>query len=194
MSLNTPRSLFVRGFEIDNISGLGPRAEEGIVLKEWLELGQCSIASQTVPEDFWKTLVADRGPEGSAAPSWYNRAFLYCLEMSPTGTINTNRLIGESKAEHSLVNNFLRRVQSTVWNRKFLVSETKSYKGLAPMTAQVGDLICILFGCTVPVILRRQIDGDGSVYFQLVGESYVHRIMDGEARAAGYTVEEFELR
>jgi hypothetical protein len=70
-----------------------------------------------------------------------------------------------------------------------------NYIGLAPKPAQVGDLICILFGCcTVPIVLRHCEDKKGAVYFQLVGESYMHGIMDEEAVAAGFSEEEFELR
>ncbi|KAN0114446.1 Heterokaryon incompatibility protein (HET) domain containing protein [Hyaloscypha variabilis] len=194
-SPESPRSLFVRGLYIDTISHLSPRAEDGIIQYEWLELGQCDITHEKVPEAFWRTLVADRGPNGSFTPSWYSRAFLYCLQhISPTGDIKTNRLIAESEAESSLFVDFLQRVQSVIWTRKFLVSKKRNYIGLAPKPAQVGDLICILFGCTVPVVLRRCEDEKGAVYFQLVGESYVHGIMDGEAVAAGFSEEEFELR
>lgn len=193
-SSESPRSLFVRGLHIDTISELGPRAEDGIILREWLELAQCDVTQKEVPEAFWRTLVADRDPHGTFAPSWYRIAFLYCLLNSPTGNINTHRLIVESEPEPSLIVDFLFRVQSVIWNRKFLVSKNRNYFGLAPMVAQVGDSICILFGCTVPVVLRRCEDDAGAVYFQLVGESYVHRIMDGEALAAGYPEEEFELR
>lgn len=53
--------------------------------------------------------------------------------------------------------------------------------GICPPHSESGDLICILYGCSVPVILRKQ--GD---YMRLVGEAYVHGHMDGEA------VEDFE--
>jgi hypothetical protein len=189
-----PKSLFVHGLSIDTIAKIGPRAEDGILLQEWLQLGRCDAASETVPEEFWRTLVADRAPHGSPAPSWYGRAFLYCLHLSPTGNINTNRIITESEAEPSLVIDFLQRVQSVIWNRRFLVSGTKRYMGLAPVTAEIGDLICVLHGCSVPVLLRHQTDTGGSSYFQFIGECYVHGIMDGEAVAAGTDKEEFELR
>jgi hypothetical protein len=194
-SPESPRSLFVWGLHIDTISHLSPRAEDGIIHYEWLELGKCDITHEKVPEAFWRTLVADRGPNGSFTPSWYSRAFRYCLQhISPTGDIKTNKLIAESEAESSLFVDFLQRVQSVIWTRKFLVSKKRNYIGLAPKPAQVGDLICILFGCTVPVVLRRCEDEKGAAYFQLVGESYVHGIMDGEAVAAGFSKEEFELR
>jgi hypothetical protein len=198
-SFDNTKSLFVRGIRIDTISKLGPRAEEGIILHEWLELGGCDSASEIVPEAFWRTLVADRGPNRSDAPPWYPRAFLDCLRLSPTGNINTNRLIAESEAlSLHIIIDFLQRVQSVIWNRKFLVSEHKGWIGLAPTASQVGDFICILYGCTVPVVLRPKKDRDGTLFFQLVGESYVHSIMDGEATeipiASGSCAEGFELR
>lgn len=49
--------------------------------------------------------------------------------------------------------------------------------GLCPPKTKVGDFICILYGCTVPVVLREGRDG----HMQLVGEAYVHGKMDGEA-------------
>jgi hypothetical protein len=49
------------------------------------------------------------------------------------------------------------------------------------MASQVGDFICILSGYTVPVVLRHQEDIDGKEYFQLVGECYVHGMIDGES-------------
>ncbi len=49
--------------------------------------------------------------------------------------------------------------------------------GLAPQGCKVSDIVCILLGCSVPVILSRD---RGSLY-KIVGEAYVHGMMDGEA-------------
>ena len=38
--------------------------------------------------------------------------------------------------------------------------------------------MCILYGCSVPVLLRQQSDEMG---YAVVGECYVHGMMDGEA-------------
>jgi hypothetical protein len=51
------------------------------------------------------------------------------------------------------------------------------YLGCVPNGSRIGDKICLLFGSTVPFILREC--GEG--YFKLVGECYIHGIMDGEA-------------
>lgn len=60
-------------------------------------------------------------------------------------------------------------------DRKPLLS-SKGYVGLAPGSAEPGGCICIIFGSTVPFILRT-IAGRK---YRLVGEAYVYGIMDGE--------------
>jgi hypothetical protein len=54
---------------------------------------------------------------------------------------------------------------------------------IAPGNAQNGDSICILADCTVPVVLRRHRSTTNQVYYELIGEAYVHGKMDGEAMA-----------
>jgi hypothetical protein len=51
------------------------------------------------------------------------------------------------------------------------------YLGYVSSRSQIGDKVCILFGSAVPFVLREDRDG----VFMLVGECYVHGIMDGEA-------------
>lgn len=58
--------------------------------------------------------------------------------------------------------------------RRFFTT-TKGFVGLAPDIAQVGDKVCLISGCCTPFIIRA--DGPN---FCLVGESYVHGVMDGE--------------
>ncbi|KUJ09479.1 uncharacterized protein LY89DRAFT_741186 [Mollisia scopiformis] len=181
---NSLLSLSVQGFKVDTITHLGPRASEGIIFYEWLELGGCKLTENgdEIPDKFWRALVGDRGPHCANAPSWYHRALLYCLSHS-TGNpdINTKNLIAEYEAESSLVVDFLRRVQSVIWNRKFLVCAKNDWVGLAPMAAQIYDVVCILYGCSVPVLLRPMPSPMNVEYWSVVGECYVHGIMDGEA-------------
>lgn len=60
-------------------------------------------------------------------------------------------------------------------SRRFIVS-AQGYFGLAPPGTCKGDRIAVLLGVEVPFILRKT----GST-FQVVGESYIHGLMDGEA-------------
>lgn len=47
---------------------------------------------------------------------------------------------------------------------------------LVPEGSCVGDAIALCKGGSVPLVLRHHLDG-----FQLIGESYVHGVMNGEA-------------
>jgi len=62
--------------------------------------------------------------------------------------------------------------------------ETEPLYGLAPYQAQAKDLICILVGCTVPVVLRpHELSDPDETYYELIGEAFVYGKMDGEALA-----------
>jgi hypothetical protein len=129
------------------------------------------------PESFWRTLVADRGPNGGYAPVFYRRACQYAFKQSGVASaINTEQLLDSISL--SMVKEFLQRVQEVVWNRQ-LIKTKRGYLGLAPEAAEKGDLVCILYGCNVPVVIREM---EGGTH-ELVGECYVHGMMDGAALA-----------
>jgi hypothetical protein len=53
---------------------------------------------------------------------------------------------------------------------------------LVPCATEPGDIICIIPGCSVPVVLRRLYGPvGGKPLYKFIGESYVHGMMDGEA-------------
>lgn len=45
----------------------------------------------------------------------------------------------------------------------------------------VVAVICILHGCSVPVVLRPFTNSTGSKYYQFIGDCYLHTMMDGRA-------------
>lgn len=49
--------------------------------------------------------------------------------------------------------------------------------GLYLAEAQVGDVLCVLLGCKVPVVLRPVADNT----YQVVSTCYAHGLMNGEA-------------
>lgn len=184
---NTPSVVFflyVKGFQVDVVQKVSSRIAGGLLLRESLIMGGWDDPEDLneVPEALWRTLVADRSPEGGNPPTWYHRACLNCFARSTsTGDIDTGALIANPRSS-SIMTKFLRRVQSVVWNRQFLKSKTRDFFGLAPMGTEVGDIICILFGCSVPVILREHRSLVGEIeYYELIGEAYVYGLMDGEA-------------
>lgn len=52
----------------------------------------------------------------------------------------------------------------------------KGYLGLVPKGAQKGDRVAVRMGSETPFILRKRSAGG----FEVIGETYVHGIMDGE--------------
>jgi hypothetical protein len=54
----------------------------------------------------------------------------------------------------------------------------RGYVGVVPNMAQVGAVVAVLKGGRVPFILKKSEERDGAL--RLVGEYYVHCLMNGE--------------
>jgi hypothetical protein len=70
-------------------------------------------------------------------------------------------------------------ISTSISLRRAFVSDGVGWRGLVPMDAEVGDLIVLLKGGRVPYILRPIENGNTSVEYRMVGDTYVHGIMDG---------------
>ena len=184
------RSLIVKGFELGIVDVIGPPAMNGVLPKEWRRLVEPSNThklseirrktegrhTREASEDwFWRTLVADRSSTGSACPPWYQLASEHVLQNSDGLDLDTRRLMFESSP--GIVFDFLSRVQSVIWGRR-LATLDQGYVVLGPRSCEEGDSVFILYGCSVPVILRQIDDGNS---YKFIGECYVHGMMDGEA-------------
>jgi Heterokaryon incompatibility protein (HET) len=74
----------------------------------------------------------------------------------------------------------LRRYACGVWDTcegRAMFTTKEGYSGLAPRAARQGDKICVILGCHSPLCLRPSTLNR----FQVVGECYVHGLMDKEA-------------
>ena len=173
-------SLYVRGFKIGELEQVSHRLFEGLVPAEWLQLGgriePGNGATKEIPPYFWRTLVADRDPNGQLAPKRYYTALDNALtKRNSNGDIITTDLIRHGQPKEMVT--FLQRAQDVIWNRKFflLKRDAKPRFGIAPTKSQKGDILCILFGCSVPVVLRNvELSGkrtSGEPAFQLIGEA-----------------------
>jgi hypothetical protein len=49
---------------------------------------------------------------------------------------------------------------------------------MAPCRVRKGDQICVLLGCSIPLILRQRKDESSH---EVIGECYLHGFMNGEA-------------
>jgi hypothetical protein len=176
--------LIAKGIKLGRLSAVSSRVIEGTIAEDGLKiLGWKGSLEHGVPDQLWRTLVANRGPHSKAAPPWYRRACALALtKASAEGDLSTSKLLA-NKTQPATVIEFLKRVQAVVWSRRFFrcAAETETV-GFGPRTTMEGDFVCILFGCSVPVILRVVREGAHEIH-QLIGECYVHGYMEGEAFA-----------
>jgi hypothetical protein len=186
-------TLHVKGFQLGTIVKLAGRALNGVVPHEALEFGgwpkrpRNDEYPKDVPERLWRTLVANRGPHGMNTPAWYRRACRESLNhTNRNGDLNTNEFTDlQITGVPMTVEAFLERVRGVIWGRKFFLADeneeerAQRHFGLAPSLVREYDIICIFFGCSVPVVLRESRTHPG--LYEFIGECYIYGMMDGEA-------------
>jgi hypothetical protein len=200
------RNLVLQGFVLDRIKTKDAIATAGIVPMTWTKMGGWTSLDETPPEIFWRTLVGNRNASGQRAPFHWGQVCTAAFTRRAVGQdLDTGEAIRHGCPD--TVRAFLERVQSVVWSRRLIRFDRLDTLGLAPRSAKKSDLLCILKGCSVPVVLREFIDGSRAasrgcpdplghfssvsptdvaerqprVYYEFIGEAYVHGIMDGEA-------------
>jgi hypothetical protein len=152
-------SLFVEGFILDEVATVYQIASNGNMPYQWLKPGGWHDTDEKPPDEFWRTLVADRGPNGRNPPTYFPRACRESMKFKAKtksrmrGNLDSKRFINEGQC--TIVAEFLRRVQATIWNR-VLIKTTDGRLGLARDDVRPGHKICILYGCSVPVVLQEK--------------------------------------
>jgi hypothetical protein len=201
-------SISVKGLLLGTITELSTRMADGIILKECLNMIGGVTRNEngilkSISDTLWQTLCANRDGHGKPAPSVYRIALLHLLQKFPNHcSIDTIELIEAGQPDYIM--EFLKRIQAVTWNRRVFLAAPDSPNdepllGLAPRDAQVGDRICILFGGSVPFVLRRHQKMANSCW-EPISESYVNGKMDGEAliglskESIKATQTEFEIR
>lgn len=200
--------LTIRGAVIDTISQLDHSVHYG---EEDLKLDHCTEAGQarmdlrskanaenfealaeaayefpgghTREESLWRTLCCDQTTEipVQRAPVEYAIAYKVCRKQheatNAEGHIDldafSRSIVREDLLHYTAFHNTVLRHCT---GRNLCVT-TGGYLGNVPDGSLNGDKICILFGSAVPLVLRECEGG----FFKLVGECYIHGIMDGEA-------------
>jgi hypothetical protein len=197
--------LETKGFIIGSVVAVMGVAEQGNVPISWRQYAE--------PNQFWSFFVGDRSPTGDRPSSSYRsicKAFFDDWTVSGThgeldvNTVDVNQLInvyhGSSNYERTLPKQylagfpqtqhtipFLERLRVCTWNRK-LIKTSGGNLGLAPAKTKTKDIICIIMGCSLPVVLRYS---GGN--FIVIGAVYISGISDGDAMK-GLRDGEYSLR
>ena len=145
------------------------------------------ISSYPTGEDseeiHWRTLICNVAFDLTKAPAEYADSYQAWRRM--------NRVAGlrASVTDFTLQQRF-REVIDGYNSDKIFGATEKGYVGMFPRTARAGDQVYVLFGGEFPFVLRK-IKGQG--YYQLVGQCYIHGIMEGQLDLKNYAAEEIYL-
>ncbi|KAL9063173.1 MAG: hypothetical protein Q9157_008369 [Trypethelium eluteriae] len=170
-------SVFVEGFKLDQVKELGPASQQGNVPKEWKRMlqnyqnetfksrGEWADPNNPLPDfwespeaqDFWRILVADRNSSGNNPERFFPRLLKFAYDQQATQgkrneKLDTSKIINYGTCEP--VKDLMVRIKSMIYNRKLVRTQNNRF-GLVPDATEVGDIICILYGSSVPVVMRE---------------------------------------
>ncbi|EPE31525.1 hypothetical protein GLAREA_12281 [Glarea lozoyensis ATCC 20868] len=176
------------------------------------------LTRQPTDEAFWRTLVGDKTETSRPAPASFKDTFDSFMEYGKAMTdlnvdLDDREALSEALRKSEFFGSFdgwrevMRGVMNAGWicwdkgfERRFAVL-AGAMMGLVPWGSELGDVVIVPWGSQVPFVVREVpgdwVDADGKVIkrWRLVGECYVHGIMDGEAFEEGFPgdQENFEI-
>ncbi|KFY02923.1 hypothetical protein O988_01811 [Pseudogymnoascus sp. VKM F-3808] len=162
---------------------------------------------EDLPEVFWRTLIGNRTPnERPAPPSYRSHGTIYDLQerillarlrgedLSPFRKELVKRFPGLLDGDLRLQimdlfsSLFATALKQCTLHRRFCVLDN-GYIGAVPAGSQKGDLVFVIEGAETPFVLRHSVRKDGDHIidstYELIGECYVHGMMDGEMMTSG---------
>jgi hypothetical protein len=152
------KTLSCTGVVLDVIAHVFKEAEDPVM---WLEYANdlChrngeALSREEVRRQFWSMTLGD--PSCSFTSDELGKR-VQCISPLPPGSAffkTTRRYPGEV-------------MQSDMGGRNFIVTE-QGYMGLAPFDAECGDVLAVLFGCSVPAVLTPRED-----HFSLRGDCFI---------------------
>jgi hypothetical protein len=158
-------------------------------------------SSKATFTSFWKTLVAGKDYSGrNACPTEYAEIFSFLLDLSTgkkpslfeqtyTRRQESGRMTLSSLQQRTLGRTFkdVRKAFSNAASGRRMCVTEKGFVGLIPRISTPGDIVVVFPGAAVPFVLRtaapfvpRAVESH-DLEMWMVGECYVHGIMDGEA-------------
>lgn len=104
------------------------------------------------------------------------------------GLLGLTDIVSSIKVELEEKRCFDLSIQQALENRCFFTTSS-GYIGVGPRDTLCDDYVAVFLGGNMPFIVR-----DKSTHHSLVGEAYVHGIMNGELMASWMGLEEFHLK
>ncbi|CZR68730.1 uncharacterized protein PAC_18629 [Phialocephala subalpina] len=174
--------------------GLHWNHEKGV--GQWLhELYRLSSLVQNTPENathraqaIWRVAVADQEiRQGVRKPRLADEKVHTAYEtFKDTDLKDVNeKALGDVGLSY-----YCEWLQSVAKGRRPLLTED-GHLGIGPCEAEPGDFVFVLLGSDLPFVMRRESETPEKI--RIVGESYLHGVMDGEIMERNPVIEHIEL-
>ena len=131
-------------------------------------------------EAFWRLLIGDRTTAEWPAPASVEQlAIAWTSAISGVGQLNTvDEAAPEEEIRLSISNQQYGVLITKAWSGRRVAVTRRGYLCLLPRGAMQGDVIWLVEGAQTPFVFRKE---EKSTCYQLVGDCYVHGVMDGSA-------------
>lgn len=168
------------------------------LIKDYYNHHNYPCSGCTIYDAFWRTLLAGRDASGTVAPSEEHSDIFSLILDSTTGqmpslpgqTYNPRRQKGfftlnnlRSRRPAKTLEDLRTAIWAALTMRRFAITD-KGYFALVPRGTQEKDTIVVFERACVPFVVRETHNDTG---YELLGEAYVHGIMQGEAMAMSDT-------
>ncbi|KAH8790720.1 hypothetical protein BGZ57DRAFT_962210 [Hyaloscypha finlandica] len=134
-------SMFVRGFVLDEVATVEHLAANGNIPYRWLPAGGWDDTDTNPPDEFWRTLVADRAQNSHNPPTYFPGACKESMRykaktmLKTGGCVDCGKLIEEGGCT--------------------IVAQFSAKGSGVRDDVSSGFQVCILYGCSVPVVLQK---------------------------------------
>jgi hypothetical protein len=162
------------------------------------------VTTSESKEMFWRTFMCNRTRDNRVPDGSCGVGFEIFMEGVMSGRTPTS-VLREMKEDPAkdwtgafasiedggldvALSEFLGAHSKWCYNRRFFKSESGRF-GWIVDGSQVGDEICVLYGGDYPFVMRP----DGAGGHRIIGDCYIHGLMDGEAMDPSFPEVEFRI-
>ena len=158
-----------------------------------------TLSNPSLREVFWRSLIGDRTETAHPAPPEFGDMFERMMEEYKTFPDSDDDPLfrGEERMKKYqrvlAIAPFDELMKGCAMGRR-ICTTSKGYVGFCPSYSVYRDIICVVPGLQVPLLLRpvtTSKNAKSTPKYRLVGECYVHGIMNGEALLGEISLSKF---
>ncbi|KAH6672878.1 heterokaryon incompatibility protein-domain-containing protein [Halenospora varia] len=182
-------SMFVKGFILDTVAKVEVPSQGGAIPEEWLKLAgyNPSANESEVPEEFWRTLVADRGKDERNPPMYYAKACKEEANMKTKRSEDISRAVGIIERQRKGLLN-ARESRKRKWDemreeqKQVVREDLREWNEMHKDEHELEKARANWMKMARALRKRNLPEDEGNKFqYQFIGECYLHGMMDGEA-------------